>query len=50
MLLENSKKETSKTNHEIEQYINERLSEKWSAEKKQLLDEILKELKSIDKK
>lgn len=50
MLLENSKKETHKTNHEIEQYINERLSEKWSAEKKLLLDEILKELKSIDEK
>ncbi|WP_452226929.1 hypothetical protein [Lacinutrix cladophorae] len=50
MLLEDPKKKSSKTNLEIEQYINERLSEKWSTEKKQLLDEILMELKNIDTK
>jgi len=48
MLLEKTK--TSTTNLEIEQYINDRLSEKWSVEKKLLLDEILKELKSIERK
>jgi len=50
MLLENTKTKASKTNLEIEQYINDRLSEKWSAEKKQLLDEILKELKNTENK
>lgn len=50
MLLEDSRTKTSKTNLEIEEYINDRLSEKWSAEKKSLLDEILKELKSVEKK
>lgn len=50
MLLENTKTKASKTNLEIEQYINDRLSEKWSVEKKQLLDEILKELKNTENK
>lgn len=50
MLLENTKTKTSQTNLEIEQYINDKLSEKWSAEKKVLLDEILKELKAIENK
>ncbi|MBQ0786213.1 MAG: hypothetical protein KBT69_01840 [Oceanihabitans sp.] len=50
MLLENTKQKTSKTNLEIEQYINDRLTEKWSAEKKLLLDEILKELKNTESK
>lgn len=47
MLLEKAKPEASKTNLEIEQYINNRLSEKWSAEKKLLLEDILKEMKKI---
>ncbi|WP_452230236.1 MULTISPECIES: hypothetical protein [unclassified Lacinutrix] len=50
MLLEKPKTKISQTNLEIEQYINDRLSEKWSAEKKLLLDEILTELKSIENK
>ena len=33
MLLEDNKTKNSKTSLEIEKYINERLSEKWSAEK-----------------
>lgn len=46
MLLEETKKKSEKTDLQIEQYIHERLQEKWSAEKKALLEEIIKEIKS----
>jgi hypothetical protein len=34
----------SKSKSEIEAYINKRLNEKWSSEKKALLEDILKEI------
>ena len=50
MLLEESTEKSHKTDQAIETYINERLNQKWSDEKKALLEDILKEIKSANKK
>ena len=41
---------TTKSDAAIEVYINERLNQKWSKEKKALLEDILKEIKNSNKK
>ena len=47
MLLTEQTKSNVRSKTEIETYINDRLNEKWSAEKKALLDEILKEIRNV---
>ncbi len=48
MFLEESSNQKSKSSKEIESYINEKLKYKLSNDKKELLNEILKEIKSVD--
>ncbi|WP_204345160.1 hypothetical protein [Psychroserpens algicola] len=48
MFIKEVPKPKSKTKLEIEAYINNRLKEKWSDEKKALFDEILLEINNID--
>lgn len=49
MLLTEDTNSGSKSDEAIEVYINERLNQKWSQEKKTLLEEILTEIKSSSK-
>ena len=46
MLIEDVINESSKSDLAIEAYINERLNQKWSKEKKALLEDILSEIKN----
>ncbi len=50
MLLDNSPAQPKRSKSEIEAYINKRLNEKWSAEKKALLEDILKEIEEETKR
>ncbi|MFD2823579.1 hypothetical protein ACFS5M_07855 [Lacinutrix iliipiscaria] len=50
MLLKEKSNEASQSDQAIETYINERLNQKWSSEKKALLEDILKEIKSANNK
>ncbi len=45
MLIENEKNKNSNSEAAIEAYINEQLNNKWSKEKKELLKDILNEIK-----
>jgi len=45
MLVEDTKPTSSKSDLDIETYINERLQDKWSSEKKALLEDVLKEIR-----
>jgi hypothetical protein len=49
MLIADESATTSKSDQAIEAYINKRLNEKWSAEKKALLEDILYEIKNSSK-
>ena len=46
MLIEDDLNKTPPTDHAIEAYINERLKQKWSSDKKSLLEDILSEIKN----
>ncbi|MEH6537825.1 MAG: hypothetical protein V7719_15595 [Psychroserpens sp.] len=47
MFIKDTPKPKTRAKHEIEAYINNRLKQQWSDEKKALLDEILKEIDEV---